>query len=338
MLWRPQGRFHTSPLSPLNRSLATKRFSCYFEKTIRRKMAGEFLWMRETPELDSATTESSGERIEELQTPSTPETQVAGLASFTDNRVEFFLGEQYPGYEPGAGKGIFQSDLDKQALCALHAPIGFESQRAANETLCQQHSAQRLEPGEVQATGATAEGYTVQLENHQYVHSVESVPVNERLANPDYIPTCFTDIHADLVCFHCGHDPTQIDIDLDMPLSSAPTTPPQHLCSPSPSQQRSPPSLPTARPKVRIPPAPASTPRQISRAATCEWCNKTFSRPGGLPRHQSASCPNRPIGVRRSLFVCLVCQETKPRKDKIQLHCQKKHGQLIGKETFVEKI
>ncbi|KAF2217440.1 hypothetical protein CERZMDRAFT_89523 [Cercospora zeae-maydis SCOH1-5] len=40
-------------------------------------MAAQFAWTQETPELDYATTESSGEHVEDFQRTPTPEAQVS---------------------------------------------------------------------------------------------------------------------------------------------------------------------------------------------------------------------------------------------------------------------
>ncbi|KAM3420319.1 hypothetical protein BST61_g3602 [Cercospora zeina] len=150
-------------------------------------MAAQFPWTPETPELDYATTESSGEPVEEFQRSPTPEAQVVGLAVAQDNLVESFAGIQYVGYEPAADEEISQDDFYEQAACALHAPIGFESQRAAIGPYYLQDSTQRLEFGAIQENGSSAEGHTV-LETRRHisfgdvghVHSTESDPVNAR--------------------------------------------------------------------------------------------------------------------------------------------------------------
>ncbi|GIZ43577.1 hypothetical protein CKM354_000679600 [Cercospora kikuchii] len=152
-------------------------------------MAGQFPWIAETPELDYATTESSGERIEELHSPPTPEAQVAGLASYPGDFVDLFAGTQY-GYEPGADQEILQNDFDEEATCALHATIGFEGQQAANGAFCLPYPAQRLGFGEVQTIGATTTGHdllatpsAIPFEDAPFVQPIESVPFNERISS-----------------------------------------------------------------------------------------------------------------------------------------------------------
>lgn len=163
-----------------------------------------------------------------------------------------------------------------------------------------------------------------------YMNPVETTSVIDPMLAPEYLPTYFAEQHAHITCLQCGRDPTvphpQHVMQRPIPL---PRSPLQHGSD-------SPISLPP-RSKMRISRPPVSQPEHAKPAATCGWCGMTFSRPGGLPRHQQSACQKRPVDMKTSQFVCNGCDVTRPRKDKIQLHCRKEHKQKPGQESFTER-